>query len=223
MCRILFLTVLLSLLLAASVFAQTGTLPQMTNRMFNPAVYQQIGQANVPVLSTFGQNDVLGFNGALVNYGAGSNFHYQWPLKKDLAATLDFSMIYLNLSNPFLPFYSSTYRSADVMLVPFFVGLRRDILRENFDNTILPYLQVGAGPLAGVAFPYGFGFWETLRRATSAWTIGGFAGAGVNFAIDKKTAGLVDLRYNVMMFPERLGPRKDYSGPAIAFGVMRGF
>jgi hypothetical protein len=109
------------------------------------------------------------------------------------------------------------------MLAPFFLGLRRDILRENFDDTILPYLQVGAGPLAGFAFPYGYGFWESLRHATTAWTVGGFAGFGVNFAIDKKTAGLVDVRYNVMIFPDEIGPRKDYSGPAISLGVLRGF
>jgi hypothetical protein len=217
------LTALLSFLLVGSLAAQTGALPQMTNRMFNPAIYQQRGQAIAPGLSTFGQSDVYGLNGSVVNYGAGGNLHYQWPLKKDLTATLDFSMIYLDLNNPFLPFYSRAYRSADLMLVPFFLGLRRDVLRENFDNSILPYLQIGAGPVAGLAFPYGYGFWETLRRTTTAWTLGGFAGAGVNFAIDKKTAGLVDLRYNIFIFPDEIGPRRNYSGPAIAFGILRGF
>ncbi|MDZ7289053.1 MAG: hypothetical protein ONB44_01585 [candidate division KSB1 bacterium] len=221
--KIICFAVLISLFSCAALFAQTGTLPQMVNRMFNPALYQQRVEAIAPVLGTLGEREVIGLNGALVNYGAGGNLHYQWPLKKDLAATLDLAMIYLDLGNPFLPFYSRTYRSADVMLVPFFFGLRRDVLRETFDNSFLPYLQVGAGPLAGFAFPYGYSFWESLRHATTAWTIGGFAGAGVNFAIDKKTAGLLDLRYNVMIFPERIGPRHDYSGPAISVGVLRGF
>jgi hypothetical protein len=174
-------------------------------------------------LNRFSQSDVLGLNGALMNNGGGGNFHYQWSLQKDLAATLDLALVYLDFSNPFLPFYSSRYRSADVMLVPLFLGLRRDIFRENFDNTVLPYIQFGAGPLAGVAFPYGYGFWESVRRSTTAWTVGGFAGAGLNFALDKKTAGLVDFRYNIMVFPETIGPRHDYSGPAISFGVLRGF
>jgi hypothetical protein len=217
------LIVLLSLFPVAALFAQTGTLPQTLNRTFNPAHYQQRAEAVAPLLNRFGQTDVVGLNGALVNYGAGSNFRYQWPLKPDLTATLDLSMLYLDFSNPLLPFYSSTYRSADVMLVPLFFGLRRDVLRENFDDTILPYVQVGAGPLAGFAFPYGYSFWGSLRRAATTWTIGGFAGAGVNFAINKKTVGLVDVRYNVMIFPEQVGPRQNYSGPAISFGVLRGF
>jgi hypothetical protein len=171
-------------------------------------------------MQTFGQNDVFGLNGALMNYGGGSNFHYQWPLQKDLTATLDLSLIYLNFDNPFLPFSARHHGSGDVMLVPFYLGLRRDIWRENFEG-ILPYLQFGAGPLAGTAFPYGYNFWESLRYSTTSWTIGSFVGAGFNFAIDKKTAGLIDFRYNIMIFPAPVGPRANYSGPAIAFGVLR--
>jgi len=214
------LTALLSLL-PATLLAQTGTLPEQLNRMSNPAHYQQRAEAVAPLMQTFGQSDVFGFNGALVNYGGGSNFHYQWPLQKELTATLDLSLIYLNLDNPFLPFYTRFNNSGDVMLAPFFFGLRRDVLRENFDESILPYIQFGAGPLAGMAFPYGYNFWESLRYSNTKWTIGGFIGAGFNFAIDKKTAGLVDFRYNIMMFPEQVGPRSNYNGPAIAFGVLR--
>jgi len=216
----IFVKILLSLLPVA-LFAQTGALPEQLNRMSNPAHYQQRAGAVAPLLQTFGQGDVFGFNGALVNYGGGSNFHYQWPLQKDLTATLDLSLIYLSFDNPFLPFYTRYNNHGDVMLAPFFFGLRRDVLRENFDDSILPYVQFGAGPLAGIAFPYGYNFWESLRYSTTSWTIGGFVGAGFNFAIDKKTVGLVDFRYNIMMFPEQVGPRSNYNGPAIAFGVLR--
>jgi len=217
----IFVTALFSFLPAASLFAQTGALPEMLNRMNNPALYQQKADAAAPLFQTFGQTDVIGFNGALVNYGGGSNLHYQWPLQKNLTATLDLSLIHLNLDNPFLPFNSRYNNSGDVMLAPFFFGLRRDVFRENFDDAILPYVQFGAGPLAGIAFPYGYNFWESLRYSNTSWTIGGFVGAGFNFGIDKKTVGLVDFRYNVMMFPEQVGPRSNYSGPAISFGVLR--
>jgi len=221
----ILITALLSLLSAAALFAQThtgvaGALPETLNRNFNPALHQQKADAAAPLFQTFGQTDVIGFNGALVNYGGGSNLHYQWPLQKDLTATLDLSFIYLNLDNPFLPFYTRYNNSGDVMLVPFFLGLRREVWREHFDG-VLPYLQVGAGPLAGMTFPYGYNFWQSLRYSTTTWTIGGFIGAGFNFAIDKKTVGLIDFRYNLMMFPEQVGPRANYSGPAIAFGVLR--
>lgn len=212
-------TVLLSLL-PAVLSAQTGTLPEQLNRMNNPARYQHRADAVAPLLQTFGQSDVIGLNGAVMNYGGGSTFHYQWPLQKDLTATLDLSLVYLNLDNPFLPFYTRYNHSGDVMLVPFFFGLRRDIWRESFEG-VLPYVQFGAGPLAGIAFPYGYSFWNSLRYSTAEWTIGGFLGAGFNFAIDKKTVGLVDFRYNIMRFPEQVGPRSNYSGPAIAFGVLR--
>ncbi|MCG3118853.1 MAG: hypothetical protein ALAOOOJD_01132 [bacterium] len=215
----IFVTALLSLLPAALV-AQTGTLPEQLNRLNNPAHYQQRADAGAALLQTFGQSDVIGLNGAVMTYGGGSNFHYQWPLQKDLAATLDLALVYLNLDNPFLPFYTRYRNSGDVMLVPFFFGLRREVWRESFDG-MLPYVQFGAGPLAGIAFPYGYSFWNSLRYSTAEWTIGGFVGAGFNFALDKKTVGLVDFRYNIMMFPEQVGPRSNYSGPAIAFGVLR--
>jgi hypothetical protein len=214
-----FVTVLLSLFPAA-LLAQTGTLPEQLNRMNNPAHYQKRAEAGAPLMQTFGQSDVIGFNGAVMNYGGGGNFHYQWPLQKDLTATLDLSLVYLNLDNPFLPFYTQYRNSGDVMLVPFFFGLRRDVWRESFDG-MLSYVQFGAGPLAGMAFPYGYNFWESLRYSSTSWTIGGFVGAGFNFALDKKTVALVDFRYNIMMFPEQVGPRSNYSGPAIAFGVLR--
>lgn len=217
----IFITALLSLFSAASLFAQPGALPETLNRSFNPTHDEQKAIAVAPLLNRFGQTDVVGFNGALVNYGGGGNFHYQWPLQKDLTATLQLSFIYLNLDNPFLPFYTHYNNSGDVMLAPFFLGLRRDVFRENFDDSILPYVQFGAGPLAGMAFPYGYNFWESLRYSNTTWTIGGFVGAGFNFAIDKKTVGLVDFRYNIMMFPEQVGPRSNYNGPAIAFGVLR--
>jgi len=205
----------------AALLAQTGNLPETLNRIFNPATPQQKAETVVtPVLQTFGQSDVFGFNGSVVNYGFGTDLHYQWPLQKDLTATLEVSFNYLQLDNPFLPYYTRYNNSGDVMLVPFFAGLRRDIWRENFDG-VLPYLQFGAGPIAGVAFPYGYNFWQSLRYSNTTWTIGGFVGAGFNFAIDKKTVGLVDFRYNIMMFPEQVGPRSNYNGPAIAFGVFR--
>lgn len=64
----MLLMALLSLLPAA-LFAQTCTLPEQLNRMTNPAHDQQRANAVAP----FGQSDVFGFNGALVNYG-GSDF-----------------------------------------------------------------------------------------------------------------------------------------------------
>jgi hypothetical protein len=215
----IFVAVLPSLLPVA-LLAQTGTLPETLNRMNNPAHYQQRADAVAPLMQTFGQTDVIGLNGAVTNYGGGSSFHYQWPLQPDLTATLDLSLVYLNLDNPLLPFSTGYRNSGDVMLVPFFFGLRRDVWRENFDG-ILPYVHFGAGPMAGIAFPYGYSFWSSLRYSTAKWTIGGFVGAGFNFGIDKKTVGLIDFRYNLMVFPEQVGPRSNYSGPAIAFGVLR--
>ena len=221
--RMILLMLLLSFLSAGLVIAQPGALPQMTNQMFNPARYQQNAQAIAPGISSFGQSDVVGLNGFLVNSGFGSSFRYQWPLPNEAIATLDLSLIYLDFGNRFLPYYSSGYTNTNVVLVPLFFGLRRDILREHFDNSISPYLQAGAGPLAGFAIPVGYSFWRSLGSASSAWTIGGYAGFGVNFAMGKKTAGLFDLRYNVMVFPHAIGPRSNYSGPAISFGVLRGF
>lgn len=221
--RMISSLLLFSFLPAGLLIAQPGALPQMTNQMFNPARYQQDGQAIAPGISMLGQTDVVGLNGFLVNAGFGSNFRYQWPLPNDAIATLDFSLIYLDFGNRFLPYYSPGNADANVVLVPLFLGLHRDVLREYFDNSISPYLQVGAGPLVGFAIPVGYSFWRSLGSASAAWTVGGFAGFGVNFAIDKKTAGLFDLRYNVMVFPHAIGPRSNYSGPAISFGVLRGF
>ncbi|MDZ7344239.1 MAG: hypothetical protein ONA90_06955 [candidate division KSB1 bacterium] len=221
--RAICLMWLFSLLPAGLLVAQPGELPQMMNEMVNPARYQQSAPSVTPALRSFGQHNVFGWNGFLVNSGFGSNFRYQWPLPNEAIATLDLSLIYLDFSNRFLPYYSPQEGNANIVLVPLFFGVRRDVWREHFDQSIAPYVQAGAGPLAGFAIPAGYSFWRSLGSASSAWTVGGFAGFGVNFAIDKKTAGLFDVRYNVMIFPDAIGPRSNYSGPAISFGVLRGF
>lgn len=201
--------------------AGAQTIKPSPGRLFNPALHGAL--IEISTLRAFSQTDVYGVNGALLNYGGGGSFQYQWPLKEHLTATLDFSLIYLDFDNPFLPFYKSTYRRSDVMLAPFFLGLRRNVLHNNFDESILPYVQIGAGPIAGFNFPYGYGFWQTLEHTAVTWTVGGFIGLGANFGLSKKYVGGVDVRYNIMPFPKDVGPRHDYSGPSFSFGVMRGF
>ncbi len=216
-------TLCVALVLVCVTIAGAQTIRPTPEQAFNPAHLQQIRNGEMATLIAFTQSDVYGVNGALVNYGGGGAFQYQWPIKPDLTGTLDIGLIYLNFDNPFLPYYRSTYRSSDVMLVPFFVGLRRNVLRDNFDDSVLPYVQIGAGPIAGFNFPYGFGFWQTLSRASTTWTLGGFVGFGANFGLSKKFVGGVDVRFNIMSFPDEVGPRRDYSGPSFSFSVMRGF
>lgn len=211
------------LMLAITAGASAQTIRHSPHQVFNPALYQDRNIAGISTLHAFSQSDVYGLNGALVTYGGGGSFQYQWPINDDLAGTLDIAFIYLNFDNPFLPFYKSTYRSSDVMLVPFFLGLRRNVLRNHFDESILPYVQIGAGPIAGFNFPYGYGFWQTLEHTATTWTLGGFVGLGANFCLSKKFVGGIDVRYNIMPFPDNVGPRHDYSGPSISFSVMRGF
>jgi len=215
------MTALFALGFAAIAGAQT--IRHTPEQVFNPAHLQELKNAEMATLIAFTQSDVYGLNGAVVNYGGGGSFQYQWPIKENLTGTLDIALIYLNFDNPFLPFYRSTYRSSDVMLVPFFLGLRRNVLRDHFDDNILPYVQIGAGPIAGFNFPYGYGFWGSLSRTTTTWTLGGFVGFGANFGLSKKIVGGIDVRYNLMPFPDDVGPRRDYSGPSFSFSVMRGF
>jgi hypothetical protein len=210
------------IVLAAASLINAQTIRHNPEQVFNPARLQERQAAQMSTLMAFSQSDVYGVNGALVNWGGGGSFQYQWPLKPDLTGTLDIALIYLNLDNPFLPFYRNTYRRSDVMLVPLFLGLRRNVWADKVEG-ILPYTQIGAGPVAGINFPYGYGFWGSISHATTTWTLGGFFGFGANFGLSKKFVGGIDVRYNIMPFPEDVGPRHDYSGPSFSFSVMRGF
>jgi len=145
-------------------------------------------------------------------------------IKEGLHTQLDAQMLSVQEENPYANYnyYGPNYGyTGNVMLLPIFIGVRRDLWYEQFQDAVLPYIEAGAGPVVGFNFPYNRGFFGQFSHATAALTAGAFIGSGFDYSMGKKTAGTINIRYNFIRFPGELGGRSDYSSLSIAFGVSR--
>ncbi|MCA9744107.1 MAG: hypothetical protein H6695_12180 [Deferribacteres bacterium] len=212
------------LLFASSVFAQIGALPR-PSEMVRAGAMQASGQHHpLNAIQAMHKGNFFGFTGGVTSFGPGSHFSKSWLQRDGLHTQLNAQFISVQDENPYtgnsLYGPNSSY-TGNVMLLPIFFGVRRDLAYEQFKEAALPYLEAGVGPVLGFNFPYGRGFFGQFSHATTALTAGAFIGTGMDYSMGPKTVGTLNVRYNFIRFPGELAGRNDYSNLSISFGVFR--
>ena len=190
------------------------------NDIANPARYRMGDNVYSLARNAIVQGNFLDFQAGVGMYGATGLFAHSWNLETDLHQAFDLNFYWIPRDEfGFTPYNTNrNLYTNNALLIPMFWGIRKNILRETFDEEIIPYVEAGAGPLIGVRFPSTSLFWNSIQRATAAYSVGGYLGLGVNYAIGQKSAGNISLRYNILKFNQTVGRRSDYSGFSIMFG-----
>lgn len=222
--KMLFVFSAATLFFATQAFSQIGQLPRPSEITRFPALNTHSQNHPLKAIQVLHKSNYFGFTGGVTSFGAGAQFGKSWLVKEGFHTQLNAQMISVLEDNPYSGYnlHGPNYNyTGNVMLLPVFFGVRRDLWYEQFQDAVLPYIEAGAGPVLGFNFPYGYGFFGQFSHAAVALTAGAFIGSGLDYSMGKKTVGSINVRYNFIRFPGELGGRIDYSSLSIAFGVQR--
>ncbi|HEY3249866.1 MAG TPA: hypothetical protein VGK25_02000 [Ignavibacteria bacterium] len=160
-------------------------------------------------------------------FGLGGQKHF--PLTKDLSAIagiffsgakdgreFEQSDIFGNTVTPF--------KENRLFMVPVInIGLQYRMFREEVSDNMRPYVNFGIAPAAIVYTPYSKSFFESFKYAKAKYTVGAFAGIGVDYLTNKTTALSFNIRYYYLsLFGEgiksiSLNEKKQFGGVYFVF------
>ena len=212
-------------MLPFALAAQIPHMPSPIDDMAHPAVYRQGYNVYSGAQRALIQGEYVGFQGGIGMYGANGLFQKNWAVREDLHKAFDLNLYWIPRDEfGFLGYRTTAALPRDnALLIPIFWTIRKNVQRNAFNSELIPYIEAGAGPLIGIRFPANYMFQESILKATSVISAGGFIGGGFNYAIGKKGAGNMSIRYNLLKFQEKVGRRSDYSGFSIMFGYIAAF
>jgi len=127
--------------------------------------------------------------------------------------------IYYDPYNYYYP-YRKVGSKFFTMIIPFTVSLKKPVFREDITSDFRPFIIGETGPVYGIAFPKGNGFFKNIRLGKGQLTLGAFVGFGIEFGNEQERVYGVTLGFHYMWFPEYLGERQDYPGFDIRFNFI---
>jgi hypothetical protein len=88
------------------------------------------------------------------------------------------------------------FKENRLFLVPVInLGMQFRMFREDVSDNMRPYFNFGIAPTAIVYTPYVKSFFSSFKYARAKYTVGGFAGIGVDYLTNKTSALSFNIRY----------------------------
>jgi len=75
------------------------------------------------------------------------------------------------------------------------LGMQFRLFREDVTDNMRPFLNFGIAPTAVIYTPYNEPFFSSFKYTKAKYTVGGFAGVGVDYVTSKTSALSFNLRY----------------------------
>jgi hypothetical protein len=75
------------------------------------------------------------------------------------------------------------------------LGMQFRLFREDVSENMRPFVNFGIAPTAILYTPYNEAFFSSFKYTRAKYTVGGYAGVGVDYANSKSTALSFNLRY----------------------------
>ncbi|RPI18534.1 MAG: hypothetical protein EHM58_04985 [Ignavibacteriae bacterium] len=131
-------------------------------------------------------------------FGAGATY-YKF-INKDLSAfgSIQFSGAKDDREFETSDIYGNTYVPNKVnrmFMVPVDIGLQFRLFREDVTDDLRPHLSIGVSPTAIIYAPYNEGIISSLGHARAKYTVGAFAGIGVDYLTSSKNSLSMNVRY----------------------------
>jgi len=103
--------------------------------------------------------------------------------------------------DPFYPYQTITRGKKNrVFLIPFTAGVQYRLFRKIIHDNLRPYINAGVGPTIAVTTPYEREFFNSFGKAQAHYAVGGYAGFGANFGLDKSSLVGLNFRYYLIRF-----------------------
>ena len=88
------------------------------------------------------------------------------------------------------------FKENRLFLIPVLnVGMHFRMFREDVTDNMRPYFNFGVSPTAIVYTPYDKSFFSSFKYAKAKYTVGGFAGVGVDYVTNKSSSLSFNIRY----------------------------
>src|SRR4030095_5888536 len=145
-------------------------------------------------LNNWSMNLMFSDNG----FGIGGQKHFQ--LSKDLSA---FTGIFFAGAKDGREFEQSDifgnsitpFKENRLFMPVINLGLQYRMFRDEVSDNMRPFVNFGISPAAIVYTPYNKAFFESFKYARSKFTVGAFAGVGVDYLTNKTTSLSFNARY----------------------------
>ena len=189
----------------------------------------------IPVLQAQMTEDVeirpdnqIGFVFTMAESGSGLGGFIAWPLFAGFHFGFNLDAYFLRDSKQIDTYYYATgtpysiNKQNNVYLFDAMVTLKKRFFADDLDESFRSFLSGGIGPYYGMNFPE---FEQTPEGEPTfdqyRFTVGGFAGAGVDITVNEKMFVGVRAQYRVIPFSKDLGERANHSMFELRFEIGR--
>ncbi len=87
------------------------------------------------------------------------------------------------------------YKVNRMFLIPLNIGLQFRLFREDVTDDLRPLVNFGIAPTAIIYTPYNESFFASFGHARAKYTVGVFAGVGLDYLTGKKSSLSLNIRY----------------------------
>jgi outer membrane protein W len=82
-----------------------------------------------------------------------------------------------------------------LFMVPVNLGVQLRLFKDDVTDNLRPFMNFGVTPTVIIYTPYKESFFSSFKYAKAKYTVGGFAGAGVDYLTSKKSSLSLNVRY----------------------------
>jgi hypothetical protein len=207
--QLIFFILLLSI---ANTFSQqnSGTINEPSSTSTEPSLEDDAYLP--PPKETFNKwalNLTFSDNG----FGGGATLFHNLNKDVQLFSSIMFSTAKDGREFENVDIYGNTYVPGKVnrlFMVPLNVGVRYRLFREEVSSEMRPFVDGGITPTMIVYTPYAESLLPSFGYAKAKYTVGGFAGVGVDYLTDNTTSLSMNIRYYyIKLFGEGIESLKD--------------
>ena len=194
---------------------------------------QEIGEIAPPKPPEIFPSNAWGFDLMIgeSGFGVGGFYRKQLSTKFTLFADVSISEAKDEREVEYIDYYGQTFtigKKNRVFQIPFNFGAQYRLFENELADNLRPYINVGVGPTIALTSPYAEEFFRAFSYAQTHYALGGYAGFGANFGLDKNNLIGLNVRYYYIEFLDEgveilNGRFKDYIGGfyiTLNFGFM---
>jgi len=161
---------------------------------------------------------------SVIETGTGFSGFYAIPLKNNWHAGAALEFFFLRDSKEF-DYYGFTYnRINNVSLFDLLLTFKKRLFARDMHDSVRPFLLFGAGPIYGINYPENSTDEDVPDPKNQfLWSYSGVAAAGLDADVNDGYFLGFRLQYRHMVFPEKLGERKNQSVFDLHLGMGKRF
>jgi hypothetical protein len=136
-------------------------------------------------------------------FGLGGFYKKQLSTKFTLFGDISTSEAKDEREIEYVDIYGQTFtigKKNRVFLFPLILGAQYRMFENQLADNLRPYIFAGAGPTIAITTPYDKEFFNAFSYAQTHYAVGGSAGIGANFGLDKNSLIGLTISYSYTQF-----------------------